>query len=63
MFMFLIMYSIVFNVMSQLPTKSITALASGSDPSDVPQYVFSQLSNDTPTTEETNNTKHINTKL
>lgn len=34
------------------PTKSITALASGSDPADFPQYVFAQLSNDTPTAEE-----------
>lgn len=37
-----------------LPTKSITALASGSDPADLPQYVFAQLSNDTPTAERRN---------
>lgn len=37
-----------------LPTKSITALASGSDPADLPQYVFAQLSNDTPTAEGRN---------
>lgn len=37
-----------------IPTKSITALASGSDPADLPQYVFAQLSNDTPTAERRN---------
>lgn len=37
------------------PTNPITALASGSDPADFPQYVFAQLSNDTPTAEERKN--------
>lgn len=56
--------SSTFNLLTgwmQLPTKFITALASGSDPGDFPQYVSAQLSNETPTA-ETDET-HINTLL